>query len=154
MDVLIQPIRIVAPLRHCLSSKKCYNTWTFSGLWFNLPYGQLLIGAISPNAEEALNLLSLPLPPNKSIIEKAARKFLDFGIGNEGHGSVVVRSGELGAYVKSRGKNGVWVDAYWTESQEGAQHVVDVTGERCVCFLILEGQLSRVQALETAFSVV
>lgn len=119
---------------------------------FNLSYRQLLIGANSPNAEEALNLLSLPLPPNKSIIEKAARKFLDFGIGNEGHGSVVIRSGELGAYVKSRGKNGVWVDAYWTESQ--ARHVVDVTGERCVCSLILKGQLSRVQALETAFSVV
>jgi len=82
----------------------------------------------SPNAEEASSLLSFPLPPNKSTIEKAASKFLDFGIGTGGKGSVVIRSGQLGAYVKSRGTNGIWVDAYWTESQEDAQHVVDVTG--------------------------
>jgi len=86
------------------------------------------VDILSPNAEEALNLLSLPLPPNKSMIEKAANKFLDFGIGIGGRGSVVIRSGELGAYVKSRGKNGVWIDAYWTGSQEDARHVVDVTG--------------------------
>lgn len=99
---------------------------------------RLLRIPFSPNAEEALSLLSLPLPPTKSTIEKAARKFLDFGIATGGQGSVVIRSGQLGAYVKSRGKNGIWVEAYWTESEEDAQHVVDVTGKwripfgRCV----------------------
>jgi len=86
------------------------------------------VDILSPNAEEALSLLSLPLPPTKSIIEKAAGKFLDFGIAAGGHGSVVIRSGNLGAYVKTRGKNGLWVDAYWSASEEDARHVVDVTG--------------------------
>jgi hypothetical protein len=89
-------------------------------------YGILLI-IFSPNAEEALSLLSLPHPPTRSGIEKAAQTFLDFGIA-EGQGWVIIRSGQLGAYVKSRGKEGTWIDAFWTESEEDARHVIDVTG--------------------------
>lgn len=81
----------------------------------------------SPNAEEALSLLSVPHPPTRSNIEKAAQMFLDFGVAG-GQGWVIIRSGQLGAYVKTRGKEGVWIDAFWTESEEDARHVVDVTG--------------------------
>lgn len=80
----------------------------------------------SPNAEEALALLSLPLPPVKSSIEQAAVKFLDLGIGAEGSGCVIIRSGEMGAFVKTRKTEGIWVDAFWTGNDTG--RVVDVTG--------------------------
>ena len=80
----------------------------------------------SPNAEEALSLLSLPLPPSKSVIEDAADKFLRFGVGSEGSGWVIVRSGELGAYIKSRTTSGRWIEAFWTPKD--ADKVVDVTG--------------------------
>lgn len=87
-----------------------------------------LLDVLSPNAEEALNLLSLPLPPTRTTTEQAARVFLEFGIGTDGNGAIVIRSGHLGAFVLSRGRNGVWVDAYWTETESDAQHVIDVTG--------------------------
>lgn len=80
----------------------------------------------SPNAEEALSLLSLPLPPSKDAIEQAADKFLQFGVGNENSGWVIVRSGELGAYIKSRATSGRWIEAFWTP--EDTDIVVDVTG--------------------------
>ncbi len=80
----------------------------------------------SPNAEEALTVLSLPLPPTKETIEEAAQKFLDIGVGGDGEGAVIIRSGELGAYVSTRSKGGKWMDAYWTASNP--EKVVDVTG--------------------------
>lgn len=84
------------------------------------------ISILSPNAEEALSLLSLPLPPSRSTVEQAADLFLGFGVGKEGTGTVVIRSGGLGAYTKSRAREGEWVEAYWTTQDEGK--VVDVTG--------------------------
>lgn len=80
----------------------------------------------SPNAREALSLLSLPLTPTKALIEEAATEFLRIGVGIDGNGWVVIRSGELGAYVKNRVQDGIWVDAFWTSDDEGK--VVDVTG--------------------------
>lgn len=80
----------------------------------------------SPNAEEALSLLSLPLPPSRSTIEQAADIFLNFGIGRADEGFIVIRSGGLGAYVKSKSRAGEWVVAYWSESDK--DKVVDVTG--------------------------
>ncbi|KDR83352.1 hypothetical protein GALMADRAFT_219185 [Galerina marginata CBS 339.88] len=85
-----------------------------------------LISILSPNAEEALSLLSLPLPPTKDIIEKAADKFLDIGVGDQKSGWIVIRSGPKGSYLKSRETNGIWVDAFWTA--EDTEKVVDVTG--------------------------
>lgn len=66
------------------------------------------------------------IPPTKTSIEAACAKFLQLGVGEEGKGSVVIRSGALGAYVASRTAAGRWVDAYWTEAD--LEHVVDVTG--------------------------
>jgi len=79
----------------------------------------------SPNAEEALSLLSIPLPPTKTMIEKATDDFLGIGVGKGGNGWVVIRCGELGAYIKSRETKGQWVEAFWTEDVD---KVVDVTG--------------------------
>ncbi|KAF4620006.1 hypothetical protein D9613_005580 [Agrocybe pediades] len=85
-----------------------------------------LISILSPNAEEALSLLSMPLPPSKNSIESAADEFLQFSIGEEATGWVIIRSGALGSYVKSRTTKGTWVDAYWRP--EDSDKVVDVTG--------------------------
>ncbi len=81
----------------------------------------------SPNAEEAFSILSRPLPVSKGGIEQAADELLDLGIGDGGGGWVIIRSGPLGAYAKSRVTKGVWVGAYWTAADE--DKVVDVTGE-------------------------
>jgi len=81
---------------------------------------------LSPNAEEALGLLSIPLPVTQPKIEEAAVKFLDYGVGDSGKGSVVIRSGALGAYVASRTSKGRWVEAFWGPND--LHHVVDVTG--------------------------
>ena len=80
----------------------------------------------SPNAEEALNLLSIPLPTSKDKIEKAAEEFLSIGVSGGGEGAVIIRSGALGAYLKSRETQGKWIDAFWTASD--FDKVVDVTG--------------------------
>lgn len=86
-----------------------------------------LISILSPNAEEALSILSLHVQPKKWSIEQAADTFLEFGIGNEGTGCVLIRCGEMGAYVKSRAREGMWIDAFWN-SQEDSKRIVDVTG--------------------------
>jgi hypothetical protein len=80
----------------------------------------------SPNAEEALSLLSLPLPPSKKLIEEAAHKFLELGVGPNGKGSVVIRSGSMGACVALKGQPTRWVPAFWTSKDE--DKIVDVTG--------------------------
>ncbi|KAI0254290.1 Ribokinase-like protein [Lactifluus subvellereus] len=83
-----------------------------------------LISVLSPNAEEALGLLSVPLPPTKSSVELACKTFLDFGVGPGGTGWVIIRSGSMGAYIASRSHPGSWIDAYWTTEER----VVDVIG--------------------------
>lgn len=71
----------------------------------------------------------MPLPPTKSSIEEAARIFLECDIAQGSKGVVIIRGGELGAFVIAHSKTGVWVDAFWTGTEEAAQHVVDVTGK-------------------------
>jgi len=85
-----------------------------------------LICILSPNAEEAFSLLSRPVPVSKVGIEEAAKEFLGFGVGYEGSGWVIIRSGALGAFVTSRDIEGAWVDAFWTAAD--VDKVVDVTG--------------------------
>jgi len=84
------------------------------------------VSILSPNAEEALSVLSLPHPVTKSQIEAACSRFLDIGVGMDGNGSVIIRSGHLGAYFATREHGGRWIDAYW--GTEDAHKVVDVTG--------------------------
>ena len=79
----------------------------------------------SPNAEEALSLLSLPLPPLMRTIEAAADTFLTYNIGG-GSGWVIIRSGALGAYIKSQKAEGQWINAFWTAKDK--DRIVDVTG--------------------------
>lgn len=81
----------------------------------------------SPNAEEALSLLSLCTTPTKDLVEQAASKFLDLGVGKAGEGHVIIRSGAMGAYLAARSSPGKWIEAFWTIGSE--QKVVDVTGQ-------------------------
>jgi sugar/nucleoside kinase (ribokinase family) len=85
------------------------------------------IAILSPNAEEALSLLSLPLVVTKSAVENAASEFLKMGVGKENSGSIIIRSGALGAYVITSNRKGQWIDAFWS-SAENIDEVVDVTG--------------------------
>ncbi|KAF5370016.1 hypothetical protein D9758_001261 [Tetrapyrgos nigripes] len=78
------------------------------------------ISILSPNAEEALSLLSYSLPPNKISIEHAASKFLELGVKD----AVIIRSGAMGAYIITSDRGGRWISAFWND----AEHVVDVTG--------------------------
>ncbi|EIM88253.1 Ribokinase-like protein [Stereum hirsutum FP-91666 SS1] len=82
------------------------------------------ISILSPNAEESFELLSLPSTVSKSTVEHAATKLLDLGVGADGTGWVIIRSGGLGAYVASRGRKGEWIEAFWKDQSK----VVDVTG--------------------------
>lgn len=68
----------------------------------------------------------MPLPVTRAKIEEAAAKFLDYGVGDDGKGSVVIRSGALGAYVVSKAVGGRWVEAFWGPND--LHRVVDVTG--------------------------
>ena len=81
----------------------------------------------SPNADEAMSLLSMSGTPTVPLIEEACHRFLEFGVGPEGTGAVVVRSGALGAYVATRKDGGTWIPAFWDQGN-APQHVVDVTG--------------------------
>jgi sugar/nucleoside kinase (ribokinase family) len=86
------------------------------------------IDILSPNAAEALMILSMPVENvTRVMIEDACLRFLAMGVGKEGKGAVIIRSGELGAYVKQVGKEGLWVDAYW--GADRPEKVVDVTGK-------------------------
>ncbi|KAJ7086671.1 Ribokinase-like protein [Mycena epipterygia] len=80
----------------------------------------------SPNAEEALSLLSVSLPPTKKLIEEASHKFLELGVGADGKGCVIIRSGGLGACVATKDQTPRWVPAFWTSKDE--DKIVDVTG--------------------------
>lgn len=68
----------------------------------------------------------MPQPPAQSSIEEACRKLLELGVGPEGKGHVVIRSGNLGCCVAGRDEPLRWVDAFWTEKD--SEKVVDVTG--------------------------
>lgn len=80
---------------------------------------------VSPNAEEALSLLSISMVKlsEKLPIEEAAQRLLELGTKS----AVIIRSGGLGAYVLTRERGGKWIDAFWSEDE--ASKIVNVTGE-------------------------
>ena len=69
----------------------------------------------------------MPQPPTKESIEDACQQLLDLGIGPNGSGHVVIRSGAMGAFVRSGARTGQWIDAYWSE-ESTPDKIVDVTG--------------------------
>jgi len=92
------------------------------------------------------------------LIEQACKTFIEFGVGLEGAGWVIIRSGELGAFIACRSQPGRWIDPYWTTNER----VVDVTGKflhghPLVCapvgLLMLPRLLTNIQVLETVFWV-
>ena len=86
----------------------------------------------SPNHDELLSLFSVDRPDTndeqgtRRSIEKLLQALLDFGIGPQGQGCVVVRSGRLGACVGTRARGLQWVPAYYTAQRQ--HQVIDVTG--------------------------
>jgi sugar/nucleoside kinase (ribokinase family) len=83
---------------------------------------QIFLG--SPNAEEALSLLSIPLPVSAAKVRSAAARFL-------AHCSLlIIRCGELGAFIqgKEQQQGGCWIEAFWGEDDKA--HIVDVTGRQ------------------------
>ncbi|KAF7301436.1 PfkB domain-containing protein [Mycena indigotica] len=81
------------------------------------------INILSPNADEAFGLLSMPLPVSRSGIEAACQRFLAF---SHPPAAVIIRSGAMGACVAVVGQPIRWVDAFWSESHP--DKIVDVTG--------------------------
>ena len=53
---------------------------------------------------------------------------MEFGVGEGGTGHVIIRSGELGAYVKSQAREGKWIEAFWSSELGDGDRIVDVTG--------------------------
>ncbi|KAF8524731.1 Ribokinase-like protein [Gautieria morchelliformis] len=85
------------------------------------------IDVLSPNAEEALSLLGKSeAPPTRESIQWACAQFLELGANAGGAGCVIIRSGALGAYMGKLGEDGLWIDAFWQDRDQGK--VVDVTG--------------------------
>lgn len=78
----------------------------------------------SPNHEEAWAFFGVDprecASREKNGIEDVAQKFFAEGADT----IIVIRSGAMGAYVKRRGEEGVWVEAYHRTTDK----VVDVTG--------------------------
>ncbi|TFY72501.1 hypothetical protein EVG20_g506 [Dentipellis fragilis] len=105
-----------------VSEIKTIDGWSPTTIYEPIPYAHR--PATSPNAEEALSLLSIPLPTTKPKIEEACARFLEIGVGPGRDGWVIVRSGALGAYVASANRKGEWISAFWEDEQK----VVDVTG--------------------------
>lgn len=101
------------------------STWIYASSFRFRPDINSSVIISSPNAEETFELLSLPSTVSKSTVEHAATKLLDLGVGADGTGWVIIRSGGLGAYVASRGRKGEWIEAFWKDQSK----VVDVTGE-------------------------
>ncbi|KAI1792853.1 Ribokinase-like protein [Ganoderma leucocontextum] len=61
------------------------------------------VSILSPNAEEALSLLSLPEVPTKERVEEACRRFLDMGVGSENSGKVVDVTGAGNSFLGGLG---------------------------------------------------
>jgi sugar/nucleoside kinase (ribokinase family) len=86
----------------------------------------------SPNHDELRTLFSIPTVEQqdenqtRQIIETLLRALLDLGVGRDGQGIVVVRSGSLGACVGTRAHGTRWVPAFY--GREDPEKVVDVTG--------------------------
>ncbi|KAG8880447.1 hypothetical protein FRB98_005122 [Tulasnella sp. 332] len=81
------------------------------------------IDILSPNADEAFTLLSIPKPVTKEKVEAAASALI-VGVRK----ALIIRSGAMGSYTLAVGaQRGYWVPAFWTE-KEAASKIVDVTG--------------------------
>ncbi|KAG9048889.1 hypothetical protein FS837_011798 [Tulasnella sp. UAMH 9824] len=82
------------------------------------------IDILSPNAEEALRMLEIPLPVTTTKVEEAATTFIEAGVKL----CVIIRCAGLGAYALETGASGrgFWTPAFWAEKDIG--RIVDVTG--------------------------
>jgi hypothetical protein len=63
---------------------------------------------------------------SKRLIEDAANLLYAFGLESQTKTKVIIRSGEMGAYIRDSEDAGLWIDAYWGTND--ISKVVDVTG--------------------------
>ena len=90
-----------------------------------------LVDVFSPNHIELARLFQdSAVSPDKFEIERLALKILDSGVGPEGNGVVVIRAGENGCFVQSRGLARKWIPPFYEAGiGEGqSSKVVDPTG--------------------------
>ncbi|KAI0435588.1 Ribokinase-like protein [Xylaria telfairii] len=88
-----------------------------------------LVDVFSPNRVELSYLIGEKTKTkgdfSPSIIEAQARKFVEAGIGPNGNGLAVIRSGEHGVLLLSNNMQAEWLPTY---HEKGASQVVDPTG--------------------------
>src|SRR4051794_11950590 len=78
-----------------------------------------LVDVFSPNHIELARLFQdSPISPDKFEIERLALKILDSGVGPEGNGVVVIRAGENGCLVQSRGLARKWIPPFYEAGME------------------------------------
>jgi sugar/nucleoside kinase (ribokinase family) len=104
-------------------------------LYHSLQWGNRRCHCHSPNAEEAFSLLGIKGPVTQRQVERAAATLSDGS-----SVTVIIRCGAMGAYRHTHGKEGRWVEAFWTKSTE--ERVVDVTG-KCPTFDFVSAKNSR-----------
>ncbi|KAI2732466.1 hypothetical protein CBS147332_1605 [Penicillium roqueforti] len=89
-----------------------------------------LVDVFSPNhLELAALFVDTPATPDRTEIETLALKFLASGVGPEGKGTVIIRAGENGCFVRS-GNLSKWLPSFHIAGtgEEQAAKVVDPTG--------------------------
>lgn len=90
-----------------------------------------LVDVFSPNHLELAALFEdTPATSDRSEIERLAMKFITNGVGPEGKGTVIVRVGEHGCFVRSSNLISKWLPPYHMAGpgEEQATKVVDPTG--------------------------
>ena len=90
-----------------------------------------LVDVFSPNHIELAKFFEeTPTIPDKCEIERLASHFLTSGIGPEGNGTVIIRAGEKGSFMKSRNLVSKWLPPFYVSGtgKDQAREVVDPTG--------------------------
>ncbi|KAJ5366331.1 hypothetical protein N7541_000272 [Penicillium brevicompactum] len=90
-----------------------------------------LVDVFSPNHLELAALFEdTPATSDRSEIERLAKKFITNGVGPEGKGTVIVRVGEHGCFVRSSNLVSKWLPPFHVAGpgEEQATKVVDPTG--------------------------
>lgn len=91
-----------------------------------------LVHVVSPNHTELAGFYGIEDPldnSNPSTIESLASKLVTAGIGPHDTGAAIIRCGKMGCLIASRGRENVWLPAYYTtDDDSNHEKVVDPTG--------------------------
>lgn len=90
------------------------------------------VNVLSPNHLELAKLFSEPHSDviDKKKIEYFASKCLDRGVGPDGNGTVIVRAGENGCFIRNQNNLSVWLNPFYTTmpGEKPDAKIVDPTG--------------------------